>query len=102
MKEVWTQSAGKDTRHAFRKEWCNIIGRLIYRLEMLFINRGRNRLYTYQTLPKLAEQLTMYPHSDYKYPTHDGRVLVVEKNGLYTGEKKRRINLPTPKVKGAK
>lgn len=102
LKEVWTQSAGKDTRHAFRKEWCNIIGRLIYRLEMLFINRGRNRLYTYQTLPKLAEQLTMYPHSDYKYPTHDGRVLDVEKNGLYTGEKKRRINLPTPKVKGAK
>ena len=33
-------------------------------------------------LSKLAEQLTMYAHSDYKYPTHDGRVLDMKKNGL--------------------
>ena len=68
---------------------------------MLFINRVRNRLYTYQTLPKLAEQLTMYAHSDYKYPKHGGHVLDVRKSGLYH-ERKRRTNLPKAKVKGAK
>ena len=34
-------------------------------------------------LSELAEQLTMYAHSDYKYPTHDGHVLDMEKNGLW-------------------
>lgn len=65
----------------------------------MFINRGRNRLSAYQTLPKLAEQLTMYAHNDYKYPTHDGRVLDVEKKGLYTGEKKEGSTYPNQKSK---
>ena len=38
--EKSTQSAGKDRRHAFRKEWCNIIGKLIYRLGMLLVGAG--------------------------------------------------------------
>ena len=33
---VLTQSAGRDKRHVFRKEWCNIIGRLMFRLEIVY------------------------------------------------------------------
>jgi hypothetical protein len=38
--KVLTQSAGKDRKHAFQKEWCNIIERLIYRLENFFLGVG--------------------------------------------------------------
>jgi hypothetical protein len=41
----------------------------------------------------------MYAHSDYKYPMHDGRVLDLD---YIQEKKKRRNNLPKPKVKGAK
>ena len=34
--KVLTHSGGNDRKHAFRKELCNIIGRLIYRLEISF------------------------------------------------------------------
>ena len=46
---------------------------------------GGRQIYIFQTLTKLAEQLTVYVHSDYKYPMQDGGVLDVEKN---TGEEK--------------
>ena len=99
--EESTQSAGKDKRHAFRKDWCNITGKLIYRFKDVFYE-GLG-VYTYQTLSKLAWQLTMYAHSDYKYPMHDGRVLDVEKNRIiYRRRKTKENNLPKPKVKGAK
>ena len=38
--KVLTQSRGKDRKHAFRKELCKIIGRLIYRLEIYLFLKG--------------------------------------------------------------
>lgn len=40
---------------------------------------GGRQIYIFQMLTKLAEQLTVYVHSDYKYPMQDGGVLDVEK-----------------------
>ena len=39
--KVLTQSGGKDRKHAFRKDLCNIIGRLIYRLEISFFKKEK-------------------------------------------------------------